>query len=370
MRKKTVLFLLGLIMIASTSHAMQDQGMTDLDRSATSKAASSDDSVNITRISLSPASSPQANVPLTVTVNASCPSGKTIYYKYYYCGNYGTASYATTPWTVVKEYSTENTAQYTFQQAGNYIIVVRAVVDTNNEPVALPIIGQAVSVSDTALTNITGFSYNSSSPKAGDEVTFTAEATNPSGTPVFYKFYYCANYGTSAYDTTPWTVVQDYSLTGISKYVFPSAGNYVVVARAVADIRNEPAALPIVGTTVSVSANGDQSSLNMNDGKWEITTTMQGVPGMPPITNTSTQCLTKSNSVPDSGSQNCTASTPVVSGNTVTWSAVCQSSDCGQTTYNGSITYSGDSFTGSMTISGNCGNYTVQMSGRKIGACD
>lgn len=335
---------------------------------AFSAYAGSEDAVNITQVNLTPAVSPQAGVPFNVSASASCPSGKTIYYKFYYCANYGTASYETTPWTVVKDYSTENSAQYTFPQTGNYIIVVRAVVDPNNEPAALPIVGQAVTVSESSHVNITGLTSSSAAPNAGDEVTFTAEASSSTGDPVYYRFYYCGNYGTSYYTTTPWTMVQDYSTTNSSKYTFPSAGNYVVVVRAVTDKTNEPAALPIIGTAVTVGG-GQSSTIDMNSGKWEVTTTMQ-IPGMSPITSTSTQCLTENDSTPDTGEQNCTTSTPVINGNTVTWSSVCQSQDCGETTSSGSITYSGDTFTGSVTMDSSCGNYTIQMSGRRIGACD
>lgn len=102
--------------------------------------------VNISQIQVTPSGTPEVGVPLTITVNASSSDGQTIYYKFFYCANYGTEDYATTPWTVVQGYSTANTAEYTFNQEGSYIIVARAVTDPGNEPAALPIIGTVVTV--------------------------------------------------------------------------------------------------------------------------------------------------------------------------------------------------------------------------------
>jgi len=369
MKKRIILLFLCIIPLALTAYAGSDNDRS-IDQKTSARSVPYEDMVNVTQVSLSPSIPPQVGMPLTVSVNASCTSGKTVYYKYYYCANYGSSSYDTTPWTVVKEYSTDTSAQYSFPQAGNYIIVVRAVVDPNNEPAALPIVGQAVTVSDINQVSITGLASSSAAPKAGDEVTFTASASTPTGAPVYYRFYYCPNYGTASYSTSPWTMVQDYSTTNSCKYIFPSSGSYVVVVRAVSDKNNEPTALPIIGTAVSVGESGAQTSLDMNDGQWEITTTMQGLPGIPPITRTTTQCLTQNDSTPDTEDTTCNSTTPVISGNTVTWSSVCQSQDCGQSTSNGTITYSGDTFSGSITTESSCGNYTIQMSGRRIGVCN
>jgi hypothetical protein len=79
-------------------------------------------------------------------VNASNSSGGDIYYKWFYCANYGTPEYDSSPWVVVQNYSTDNTCHYTFPSTGKYIIVVRAVTDPNNEPGKLPIIGSVVDV--------------------------------------------------------------------------------------------------------------------------------------------------------------------------------------------------------------------------------
>lgn len=211
------------------------------------------DEVAITALSTTPTGFPQANVPVTITASAAGSAGQTIYYKFYYCANYGTSNYLSTPWTVVQDYSTSNRAVYTFPAAGDYIVVVRAVTDPNNEPSALPIVGKAITVGSGGKVNIIGLSSNANtSVNAGQAVTYTVTASSASGETIYYQFYYCANYGTRYYGSTSWTLVQAYSTTNSCQYVFPSDGNYVVVARAVTDPQNEPAALPIIGTAVSI----------------------------------------------------------------------------------------------------------------------
>lgn len=211
------------------------------------------DEVAISTLSISPPDHIQVGVPVTVTASAADAGGKTIYYKFYYCANYGTADYATTEWTVVQDYSTTNSATYTFSSSGNYIIVVRAVTEPTNEPLALPLAGQAVVVGDDSQVSLIGMTTDATTAtNAGDTVTVTVTASELDSQTLYYQFYYCANYGTSYYDTTSWTLVQPYSTSNSCQYTFPSDGDYIIVARAVTDPNNEPAALPIVGSTISI----------------------------------------------------------------------------------------------------------------------
>ena len=219
-------------------------------------SAASQQKVNITGISVSPTTTPALGSPITVTVNASASDGSPVYYKFYYCANYGTASYETTPWTVVQDYSTTNSAQYTFNSAGSYVAVVRAVTDTSQEPAALPIIGHVINVgggsSEVNFTKLTTDLYTT--PDSADQVIITASASTSAADTIYYKFYYCSNYGTSSYSTTDWTVVQNYSTSNTCRYTFPNREDYVAVVRAVTDTSNEPAALPVIGQTISVDS--------------------------------------------------------------------------------------------------------------------
>jgi hypothetical protein len=191
---------------------------------------------------------------VTVFANASNSRGGDIYYRFFYCGNYGTDDYGSTPWVTVQDYSTTNSSSYSFPNEGSYVVVIRAVENPNNEPDAVPIIGCTVTVgSEAEVINFTTLSTNlSGSAEVGAPVIFLVSATSSSGEDIYYKFLYCGNYGTSAYDTSPWVVMQDYSTSNSCTHSFTSAGNYVVVVRAVTDPNDEPTSPPIIGGVVTV----------------------------------------------------------------------------------------------------------------------
>ncbi len=210
--------------------------------------------INVTQMMLSTTNSAQVGIPVTVTVNANISGGETLYYKYFYRGNYGTDQYDTSPWVVVQDYVANNSAQYSFPEVGNYIIVVRVVTDPQNEPAFPPIIGQVVTVNDSGKVIISNMlSDATSTPNVGEPVTFTVTAANAAAEDVYYRFYYRANFGTDQYDTSPWIVVQEYSTNNSCQYTFPSASDYIVVVRATTEPANEPQALPIIGGVVSVN---------------------------------------------------------------------------------------------------------------------
>lgn len=215
------------------------------------------ETVAISGVTISPSRLPvQPGDPVIVNVNASSSGSSPMYYKFYYCGNYGTADYSTSSWVAVQEYSTSSSCTYTFPDSGSYVIVVRAVTDPVHEPDALPIVGGIVTVgggSDTV--NITSYaSTASSSLKLGEPVSLAVNASTSGGNQVYYKFYYCGNYGTTDYANTPWTTVQEYSTVNYATYNFQNAGNYIVVARAVTNPASEPASLPIFGGLLTVNA--------------------------------------------------------------------------------------------------------------------
>jgi len=135
------------------------------------------------------------------------------------------------------------------------------------------------------------------------------------------------------------------------------------------------AAVLILGSASLCAASGEP---NLRDGMWEITTSME-MPGMPaavpPVK--STQCITKKNAVPqaqDLQNQDCTMSTPSISGNTVTWTVDCKGED-GPVKGTGKITYNGDAFDGTLTMTmqepeHGAGLQIVQrMNGKRIGEC-
>ena len=127
----------------------------------------------------------------------------------------------------------------------------------------------------------------------------------------------------------------------------------------------------IVANAISVSFAG--SELNMQEGKWEITTKveMPGVPtNMPP--NKHIQCLTKEVLVPMNSQQGqeCKITQTKVVGNTVTWTIQCNSTG-EEMKGNGKITYSGSSLKGTIKMTMSQANMELisHISGSRIGDC-
>lgn len=127
---------------------------------------------------------------------------------------------------------------------------------------------------------------------------------------------------------------------------------------------------------VVVLLNASSFAAPVNEGKWEVTTevVMEGMPFKMPATKT-TQCITKENMVPkNSGkSSNCKVLDQRVSGSKVSWRVKCVDSH-GTTDGEGEITYSGDTYKGSMNTKmtdkdGKTQSMKAKYTGRRIGDC-
>ena len=139
--------------------------------------------------------------------------------------------------------------------------------------------------------------------------------------------------------------------------------------------RQKPFAALIIAVTavilsaVSISFAGSRP--NMQEGLWEITIKMEmpGMPvSMPPMTHT--QCITNEDMVPRGSQQSeeCKITKTKVDGDTVTWTMECDSPE-GKARTTGKITYSGDTFKGTIKMTTQ-GMKTIQhLSGRRIGNC-
>jgi YVTN family beta-propeller protein len=69
--------------------------------------------------------------------------------------------------------------------------------------------------------------------KTDQAITFTALATGKG--PIYYKFWYRAGYGSTAYASNPWEVMQDFSPSNTCSHTFTTPSNYIVVVWAVKD---------------------------------------------------------------------------------------------------------------------------------------
>jgi len=117
------------------------------------------------------------------------------------------------------------------------------------------------------------------------------------------------------------------------------------------------------------SARLSFASPNMEDGLWEITSTVD-MPGMPAKSFTHTTCLTKEKAVPQTAQSECTMKDVKTQGNTVTWTVVCRE---GMSTSKGKVTYAGTTMEGAIetTVKTNEQTMTMKstMKGKRIGPC-
>ena len=135
--------------------------------------------------------------------------------------------------------------------------------------------------------------------------------------------------------------------------------------------------LILIAFLISFPLSTAFAELDLNPGKWEVTTTteMVGVPGMagmvPPATHT--QCLSKEELVPQSevSSQECKMSDIKEDGNTVSWKMTCSGKN-GDMEGTGTVTYKGNTMTGTMNmvIKGAGMQINNKISGKRVGACD
>ena len=119
------------------------------------------------------------------------------------------------------------------------------------------------------------------------------------------------------------------------------------------------------------AASSTSPAINMQDGLWEITTTveMAGVPAGMIKPQTFTTCLSKSDYVPKTPKEtDCTIKDVKTEGNTVTWTVVCKDA-----TMKGRITYAGTTYDGTMETSmkqeGKDMTVKTTMKGKHLGPC-
>ena len=110
---------------------------------------------------------------------------------------------------------------------------------------------------------------------------------------------------------------------------------------------------------------------DVQEGSWEITVVSE-MNGMALPAQKHTQCLKSDALVPTDPQmpQNCVIKDQRVSGTTVNWTMECSTAGA-KTVSTGSITYEGESFSGTMdvAISGTDMKVVNTMSGRRLGPC-
>ncbi len=119
--------------------------------------------------------------------------------------------------------------------------------------------------------------------------------------------------------------------------------------------------------------NSASAGFDMKVGMWEVTTKWE-LPGMPKEMAmpgvTFNQCLTSENHIPQNNDQGggCKITRSQIRGNTVIWEMDCENEGL-LMRGTGKVTFSGDIFTGGMTIESNGMNINQHLSGRRTGDC-
>lgn len=129
--------------------------------------------------------------------------------------------------------------------------------------------------------------------------------------------------------------------------------------------------LVMAGCEQKPKTTSSSPAINMKDGLWEITTTVE-MPGMPAgmiKPHTFTTCLNQKESVPKGKNEtDCTMKDVKTEGNTVSWTAVCK-----EATSRGKITYAGDTYDGvtesTMKQDGKDMTIKTTMKGKYVGPC-
>lgn len=127
----------------------------------------------------------------------------------------------------------------------------------------------------------------------------------------------------------------------------------------------------LAGIALSQQANAQQ----MREGKWEITSKaeMSGMPMQMPAQKVTICVDAKNKDKPPIGADNsCKFSNQKTSGNTMTWKMECTGQ--AKMTGEGSMSFSGDSYTGSSTMNMDMGGGEIMKmknsySGKRLGNC-
>src|SRR5262245_42324856 len=137
------------------------------------------------------------------------------------------------------------------------------------------------------------------------------------------------------------------------------------------------AAIPLLTTALTLGTV-HAAAPNMKDGLWEITTKMEmagkSAGNMPQ--QVVRRCVTKKDlddprQTTPSGDARCKMTDYKLAGNTATWKMACEGKS--EMTGTGTITYSGESYTGNQTMtmktSGQAMNMKMDFTGRRVGDC-
>lgn len=207
--------------------------------------------VQIREISSSLITIPQPDETIRITVDAVGPAGKALVYQFFYRAGYGTPEWYSNQWQIVQGWSPISWVDLSFSTPGNYFVVAHVVPAGETWEAGDPQGGFNIAVSGNAqITRVASTLDATAQP--GEIFQVTADAVGQAGTTLNYRFYYRAGYGTPAWYTNQWQLLQNWSSANSVGIAFSSPGNYYVVSHAAAAGESWETGDPQGGFSISV----------------------------------------------------------------------------------------------------------------------
>ena len=170
------------------------------------------------------------------------PQGETINYRFLYKAGYGTPEWTTNTWNVAQNWSPLTDFATFFTEDDNYYVVAQAIAAEDTWQAGDPQGGFNLNTAgEIQITTIT--SNLIANPRPGESFRVTISTVEPEvegteespvvETTYLYSFYYRAGYGTPAWDTSPWHVLQNWSTVDWVETSFDTPENYFIVGHVI-----------------------------------------------------------------------------------------------------------------------------------------
>ncbi|HNU72384.1 MAG TPA: hypothetical protein PKL48_11820 [Thermodesulfobacteriota bacterium] len=112
-------------------------------------------------------------------------------------------------------------------------------------------------------------------PEVNQTFRLTMAAVGPEGVPLHYRFFYKLGYGTEAWNTNPWQLIQDWSPANYVDYTLPEPGTYYLVGHVVPAGKEWVDGDPQGGFSVTVNQQQGYLAPDVS-GTWEVNVTEVG----------------------------------------------------------------------------------------------
>jgi len=193
--------------------------------------------INITMVEVTCNAPTQVSSPRTIRVLTDSTS--TVYYQFWARSGYGTADYATSTWTILKAYSTDNTYTWNPTDEGHYVLMVWVTDDTTSHApqmggFTLPV-GMSSDVLVVRLTSDVTQGITPSTP-----ITLTTDTFGSvSGSPYFVS-YVRSGYGIPTVLQSGWDIVgSGYSINNYVEWTPLNGGSYIVMTHVKDDLSSQ-----------------------------------------------------------------------------------------------------------------------------------